>query len=315
MPWMRTGDDAATYPPLMATAGMPGADERTVNEVAGFIWRCGTLSASHTTDYFVNAGTAAMVGGSRTKVLVRLASRAGLFEAAAVDGVRGWRIVDDPEFMHIRLKAEVTWERQQRNDTRDPALKVPVLLRDGDSCRYCGTLVQWRGRTTNRTGTLDHQVPGQAGTVASMFVACKRCNSARRDNPQWDDDHPLRPAPPRPLYGPVTAAYLTEHGYPTTSNLTADLQRPAPAPGADPAPQRVRPATTPGDVARGASEPDEKWCQNSEQVTDRSTSAGSGRDGSGPGSGGGGSGPPAPPARRRGRRGGRRSTSRMEETL
>lgn len=309
MPWMRSGDDAATYPKLMATAGMPGADERTVNEVAGWLWRCATLSGAHTTDYFVNAGTSAMIGGSRTPVLERIARRARLIEPAVVAGVKGWKLIEDPEFIHLRLKAEIEWERQQRNDTRDPALKVPALLRDGDTCRWCGVLVQWRGRTTNRTGTLDHLMPGQPGTPTTMVVACKRCNSARKDNPQWDDDHPLRPAPTSPLYGAVTAAYLTEHGYPTEQNLTSDQQRPAPAPGADTAPPTgVRSATAAhGDVAQGAAGAPEESAGNSIGQADRSTPAGSGKDGSATGWGGGGSGPPPNPAgRRRGRRGGRR---------
>lgn len=313
MPWMKNGDDAATYPKLTATAGLTGADERTVNEVAGWLWRCATHSASHMTDYVVNVGTAQLFGGARTKLLVRMCVKTELMSPCTVRGIKGWRIVDDPEFINIRLRAEVLADRQQRNDTRDPALRVPVLRRDGDICRYCAVLVQWRGRTTHRTGTLDHRLPGEPGTVQTLVVACKRCNSSRQDNPQWDDDHPLHPAPARPLFGPVTAVYLTEHGYPTTSNLTADQQRPAPAPGADPAPDGVRPATAAGDdPAQGATDLGQKSPDKSPGCTDRTTPAGSGQDrsgpGSGPGSGGAGSAAAAPqPGRRRGRRGGRRS--------
>ena len=78
MPWTRTGDNAATYPRLMQVAGGRGADERTVNEVAGWLFRCAFQSAAHMTDYVIDAGTAWMLGGARTDDLVRLAVKTGL---------------------------------------------------------------------------------------------------------------------------------------------------------------------------------------------------------------------------------------------
>ena len=242
MPWTRVGDSAATYPKLMQTAGHRGADERTVNEVAGWLLRCAFQSAAHMTDYSIDAGTAWMLGGARTEELVRVCLRAGLLEEVKDAGMKGYRLIDDPEFIHIRLRKEVEWERQQRNDTRDPRLRVPVLLRDGDQCRYCAVVVMWRGKTSNRSGSLDHRTPGEAGTVETMVVACMRCNSARNDNPQWDDDNPLLPVPLKPVFGKFTAQYLTINGHPTEQNMI-DEKRPARAPGADTAPTGVRPAT------------------------------------------------------------------------
>lgn len=327
MPWTRTGDNAATYPALMQTAGHRGTDERTVNEVAGFVFRCAFQSAAHMTDYSIDAGTVQMIGGARWRDLVKICERAQLLEVSTKAGVKSWRLIEDPEFIHIRLREEVEWERQQRNDTRDPAIKVPVLRRDGDNCRWCGVLVQWRGKTTNRTGTLDHLVPGQAGTPETMVVACKGCNSARKDNPQWDDDHVLRPAPAHPLYGRHTAEYLTTHGYPTDDNLTG-TQRPATGPGADTAPDGVRSATATGagtaasaaaTAERPGREVHAKSPPKSSGHADGSTPAGSGRDGSALGSTPNpsptepGAALPARP-RRRGRRGSGRSsqTSRKE---
>lgn len=48
---------------------------------------------------------------------------------------------DDPEFLHLRLKAELDWERQRKADANRPNLIVPVRLRDGDGCRWCGAIV------------------------------------------------------------------------------------------------------------------------------------------------------------------------------
>lgn len=221
MPWTKVGDSAATYPRLMQTAGLAGADERTVNEVAGWLWRCAFQSAAHMTDYVIDLGTAYMLGGSRTEELIRLCTRTGLLKERNVNGMRHFELVADPEFINIRLKQEVEWERQQNRDTKNHELRVPILLRDGDQCRYCGKVVAWRGRTTNRSGSLDHRAPGAAGTVETMVVACVGCNSARGrvGADEWEKSHPLLPPPRTPLYGTVTAKYLAEHGHFVEANL------------------------------------------------------------------------------------------------
>lgn len=307
---MRTGDNAATYPPLMSVMGAPGADERLVNEVAGWLWRCASQSAGHMTDYQVDVGTAHMFGGARTEFLVRVATRARLMTKIKTDQGTAYLIVDDPEFLHIRLRKEIEWERQQRKDTRDPRIKAPVLRRDGDNCRWCGIGVMWRGQTSNRTGTLDHLTPGQAGTVSTMVVACKGCNGSRQDNPQWDDDHSLLEPPTAPNYGATTAAYLTQHGYPTEANYGAQ-RAPATVPGAGTAPTHgVRPATVPGaaDDRTAATRVPRDWARDSEPPSVETRGPGSGRVGSGvssPGTGGLRESSPRP--RRRGRRGGSRT--------
>ena len=314
MPWQRSGDNAATYPKLMQTAADKRADDRTVNEVAGWLWRCSTQSAGHMTDYVIDLGTARMIGGARTDELVRLCTRTGLITQETVDGMKQLRLIADPEFIHIRLRREVEWERQQRSDTRDPRLKVPILARDGDCCRRCGVVVQWRGRTSSRKGTLGHQSPGEPGTVETMNVECWGCNSSRKDDPSWDEEHPLRPAPAHPLYGAVTAAFLTENGRPTQPN---NGERP----GADTAePTRTsasspRPAPAPAHPARKAPENVEGIAQESHSndiPTPPSTPTErvlSGRDGSGVGLVGEGERTRGsqPGRRKRGRRGGRGS--------
>lgn len=311
MPWLKSGDNAATYPKVMQIAGFRGVDpDSIVNEVFGWLTRCMLQGAGHTTDYLLDVGTAYMLGGPRTDALVALCKRARLLTEVRVGGIKTYRLIADPEFMHMRLKAEVDAERQRQQDNDDPALVVPVTLRDGDNCRYCGVFTQWMGRTSNRTRTLDHRNGlGVPATVATLVVACKRCNSARMLNPQWDADHPLRPVPDQPQWGWRAAEYLTENGYPTQQN--AGPERPAPAPGADPAPDGVRPATAAGDdTAQPAALAPEVTSKSLPRGI-RMSSTGSGRDGPGvvgpgPGLGGAWSAAAPPPGRRRGRRGGRR---------
>lgn len=325
MSWQKSSDGAATHPKLMKIEALPEADERLLNEVKGWLWSLSTQSAQHDTDYFVEVGVARMFGGLRTAVLIDAAIRVGLLTEETVDGLRVYKLLEDENLWHIRSRAEKEWERQQAADCKDPRVKVPVVLRDGDNCRYCGVLTQWRGQRSHATFSLDHRVPGQAGTPDTMVVACWRCNTSRSSNPQWDDDHPLRPVPARPLYGKWAAQYLTENGYPTQQNVLreADEKRPAPAPGADTAPTRVRPATgqdddnapaaARADSRESAVRPDSESSPTGRPPTSRVASSGSGQGRVGSSSGGDGTGqggkgaPQAPPGRRRGRRGRRGS--------
>ncbi len=214
MAWLRSGDEAATYPKLMSVMGMQGVDSRTLNELAGFVWRAATMGAAHWTDYVIDLGTLMMLGNGRHEELIRLAVAAGLMEWIEVDGIRKVKILEDTSFLHMLSKEGSEWERQRDNDNRDPGLKGPVILRDGDNCRYCGREVYWSGPSGNRKGTLDHRVPGKPGTVATMVVSCTLCNSQRQDDETgtWDRDHPLLPIPPKPKYGAWARRYFLDHG-------------------------------------------------------------------------------------------------------
>lgn len=210
MPWLRAGDNAATYPKLMAVAAFVGSDERTVNEVFGWLVRCALQSAGHKTDYIIDIGTAHMLGGARTPELIRILRKAGLLKSVKVDGLAALELHADPEFLHMRPKAEIDWDSQRKRDNSKPALVARVRLRDGDCCRYCGVVTWWgtHDRKSGRVGTIDHVHPGQAGTVATMVVACKTCNSRRQDQ---TDALELLPEPAERFYSAATAAYLQTH--------------------------------------------------------------------------------------------------------
>ena len=87
MSWSRGGDTAATYPPLLSVMDDPAADDRLLNEMAGFLWRLSTLSAAHLTDYVVNRGTVHMIGTGRAGELTRIAVE----RAVPVGRKRGWK--------------------------------------------------------------------------------------------------------------------------------------------------------------------------------------------------------------------------------
>ena len=213
MPWVRVADESAFFPQIMGTRSDPLGDERIVNEIFGFVMRLAVMSGGLLTDYVVDAGTVESIGGPRAQQLTAICVRAGLLEPATTpSGGQAVKIIQDERLLHLRLRDEIAWERQQANDTRDPRLAVPIRRRDGDLCRYCGVTVHWAGRRSGRTATFDHRIPGQAMTVDTGVVACLSCNSARRDRPGWDAEHPLLPVPASPYYTKSTRNYLEHNG-------------------------------------------------------------------------------------------------------
>jgi len=196
---------------------------------------CATHSAGQGTDYVVSDGTvAAMARSSDWRLLARLAARAGYWQRLADD--TGWLLVDDAEHLfHIRLKAEVQWERDRKSDVANPKWTVPVRLRDGDGCRYCGNIVNWLDRHA-RGGTYDHRIPGQrAETIDDLVVACRTCNSRRADNP---NALPLLPPPRVPYYGAESVAFLAKAG------VTVAMSTERPPIQGDPAAQPSDPAAS-----------------------------------------------------------------------
>lgn len=71
-------DTAATAPALLSVGAMRGADDRTVNEITGFLVRAAALGCRHNRAPLVDMPTLELLGGARTAGLVRMALRAGL---------------------------------------------------------------------------------------------------------------------------------------------------------------------------------------------------------------------------------------------
>lgn len=213
MAWVKMGDTADMYPRLMEAASHAKADTRTVNELFGFIMRCAAYSAAHLTDSIIEVGVLYTYAGGNPDI-VQIATHAGLIEWVDTPKGRKPKLLEDPDFVHIRSRTDVEWSRQRQRDNSDQALRQAVIARDGDQCRWCGVEVYWPGKTSARKGTLDHLKPGEAGTVDTLVVACTRCNSSRADDPtgSWDQTHELLPVPERPRYGTFTRGMLTRAG-------------------------------------------------------------------------------------------------------
>lgn len=241
MPWLRNGDDGTGHPMVLALAGTKGADERTVDEAWGYLQRLAMHSAGHLTDGAITLTVATFVAwGNRSRAsrLLGQLAEVGLVVVEGRGRARLWRITDEvPELLHIRTRADVEWERQRRADNANPDLTMPVRRRDGDACRWCGVVVIWKDRRGNRAGTYDHLEPGKPATVETYVVACKKCNSSRKADPDgsWGAANPLRPVPVRPHYTPGTVTQLLEYGYSpgelgvTLTDSSAGTASPTPA--------------------------------------------------------------------------------------
>jgi hypothetical protein len=238
MPWLRIGDTAANHPIALAVLEDPAADDRLLNEVFGFVARCALQSTAHLTDYLVSMGTAIQIGGhSRVWTLLDAAVDAGYFSPAEmiVDGIarKAYKLLDDPDFIHMRTKEEIEWERQRKTDNSNPALIVPVRLRDGDACRYCGLVVDFRpGQRKGRiAGTYDHRQPGHEATIETYVVCCRACNASRGDDTNADASLPLLPAPSRPYYSPHTIEWIRTNDWAKRNGIKPPRKGKAIAPG------------------------------------------------------------------------------------
>lgn len=293
MPWLKAGDNAATHPVVMRPiAWFVGCIDQVfegdviVNELFGFMTRCALQSAGHTTDYMLEYGTMLMLGGTRTDVLIKHALRAGYITKTKSRLVT-YKLIDDPEFLHIRLRAEIDWEKQQAADSSNPALTAPVRFRDGDACRYCRKIVWFKSRKGGRAGTyrrvdggqMDHRTPGAAAqSPDDLVVACGSCNPGRKDGGEAAEPrYPLQPPPLNPFYGPETAAFLANHGYIVTA--TEDLEPGTWLPGTTPSDPATSGTTPPPPTKRAPVNP--RSADSADHLPKTSGSTGSGRDGTG----------------------------------
>lgn len=225
MTWLRVGDTFWADPRILRAATLPDADARTVNELAGFLVRLGSYAAQYEMDYRIHVDLAlTMPGVANPERLIRMLIDLGLAHEIQDDERSAIGLTEDPDLLHMISKEEKNWRNQRVTDSRNPNLMVPVRLRDGDQCRWCGDIVHWPGKPSQRKATLDHLVPGEPATVDTAVVACWSCNSSRKNSPEWEVEDKLLKEPETPLYGKGTVKYLAKYGVVVTQNIGGDRQ-------------------------------------------------------------------------------------------
>lgn len=78
---------------------------------------------------------------------------------------------------------EVKRHRWQRGKalTRNGDLCRQIKTRDRHQCRYCGIRVNWDNKNGRTGGTYDHIDPDGDNSIDNVVVACRGCNSDKRD--------------------------------------------------------------------------------------------------------------------------------------
>ncbi len=112
----------------------------------------------------------------------------------------------------MRASAEV--ERADRERTGSWEAQVRARRRDGDQCRVCGQLVDFRRRRGPQAGTFVYS--------GEVVVACLKCSRQHAPRTKADLDRPvqgLRPVPARPFYRPETLEWFQNQVRAATSNL------------------------------------------------------------------------------------------------
>ena len=221
MPWLKVSDTAAQHRIVWRALEIPGASMQSMWSLFGQVLALAVEAAAFKTDYVVERGSILKFTGSpdAAQKFIADATFCGYLtgEVPLDDGRIAYRLVEDEDLFHMRLREEIDWENRRRNDTRNGALIVPIRARDGDACRWCGNVVYWGNQKGGRGATYDHLNPGvPAETPEDMVVACRSCNSSRKDNAGWAVD--LLPAPSRPYFSAKSAAWLTENGVPTKAS-------------------------------------------------------------------------------------------------
>ena len=221
MPWLKVSDTAAQHRIVWRALEIPGASMQSMWSLFGQVLALAVEAAAFKTNYLVERGSILKFTGAPDAAdkFIADAMFCGYLtdQVPLEDGRIAYKLVDDEDLFHMRLKEEIDWENRRRNDTRNASLIVPIRARDGDACRWCGHVVYWGDQRGGRGATYDHLRPGvPAETPEDMVVACRSCNSARKDNAGWAVE--LLPAPQPPYFGSKSAAWLTENGVPTKAS-------------------------------------------------------------------------------------------------
>ena len=225
MPWLKVSDTAAQHRIVWRALEIPGASMQSMWSLFGQVLALAVEAAAFKTDYIIERGSILKFTGTpdAAQKFIADATFCGYLtgEVPLNDGRIAYRLVEDEDLFHMRLREEIDWENRRRNDTRNGALIVPIRARDGDACRWCGNVVYWGNQKGGRGATYDHLNPGvPAETPEDMVVACRSCNSSRKDNAGWAVD--LLPAPKTPYFSAKSAAWLTENGVPTKASAPSD---------------------------------------------------------------------------------------------
>jgi hypothetical protein len=245
--WLKIDDHYATHQKIIRAGPVAMA-----LDIAGMCY-----SASHGTDGFVPAEALPVVAPllSKAKAAASVAKLIEVGRWIKVDD--GWEIHDFLVYNPSAAERDERLALHARRQAlfRDKDLRQLVRERDHDHCRYCGVGVRWRDRKGPLGGTYDHIDPKGPNSLENLVIACRSCNSKKKDRTPADAGMDLLP-----IYLGSTA----ESNYGSTADQAPDLlphvraSDPGPSPssrpktGRDDSPQP--PAASPAGSSQAAAD-------------------------------------------------------------
>lgn len=214
MSWIRVGDTFNGAPEFMKAfeLAVEREDARLVSELKGWTIALYTFSAQQWTDYQIGYGALAdLVGLTRAQQALQDLIQIGVLRDVSTDSERIYALVERDSFVHIIKSTDKKMAAKRKRDQNKGTLQVPVLLRDGDQCRYCGIEVNWADRKNDEGGTFDHRDPEEETTPDNYVVACRGCNQLRAElGDEAEAELPLLDAPEDPVWGKHTMDKLSK---------------------------------------------------------------------------------------------------------
>lgn len=93
---------------------------------------------------------------------------------------------------------KVKLNRKRAKELKNPDIINAVKARDGENCRYCGRLVDWKDRKSDKGATYDHVIPGLPAGATNIVVACLKCNRKKAQRTPEQAAMTLLPPPNGP---------------------------------------------------------------------------------------------------------------------
>lgn len=203
MSWIRKGDEWNSAPEWMNAQELAAqrGDDRLVNELKGAAEALYAYSAQQWTDYIVNFGAAVTFCGlTRVEPVTADLIEIGILTDVSTSDQRKYKLLERENFVHLIRSDEKKKNDKRRRDRNRGALMVPVLMRDGAQCRYCGDIVNFDDTKSGNGVEMDHREFQEETTPDNYVVACRDCNQMRVDlGDRADIEIPLGDAPDEPI--------------------------------------------------------------------------------------------------------------------
>ena len=198
MAWFEAHDTMARHPKTLKLARLLNVDRRYAVGLLHDLFSWGLYAAGK--DGQLEGLTKADIA----QALDYTQKKADLLIGALVDsgymdeGPDGYAIHDWYDYagkLNERREDQKAYKARRYSLYNDMRLIKAIRARDGDVCRYCGKTVNWNDRKGVDGGTYDHVDPNGENTLENVVVACRSCNSKKKDRTPEEARMTLLPTP------------------------------------------------------------------------------------------------------------------------